>query len=279
MIGPWLSAVGATAALLLAGLAAAERDRSRVLVRAGGGSVESPRPFRRGPWRDPRFAVPGCGALGWVVGSRLAGPPGAAIVAAGAAALPLLVRRRRYARHRRLIDQQLVDAVAVVASALRTGRSLPQAMELAGAEVGEPLGSTLTEAANRVRLGEALDTALQGWEERLGTPDARLVAGVLRLHRRTGGALASALDDLVRTLRARLRDDRELRALTAQARLSAAILGLLPLGFFLFLSVVSRRDIESAYRTTAGASAIAVGAALEGLAFLWIRRLLRVEPT
>jgi tight adherence protein B len=67
------------------------------------------------------------------------------------------------------------------------------------------------------------------------------------------------------------------RSLTAQARLSAAILGLLPLGFFLFLSVVARRDIETAYRTPAGASAIALGAVLQGMAFVWIRRLLRVE--
>jgi tight adherence protein B len=80
-----------------------------------------------------------------------------------------------------------------------------------------------------------------------------------------------------RTLASRREAARELRSLTAQARLSAAILGLLPLGFFLFMSVVARRDIESAYRTTAGASAIAVGVALQGAAFVWIRRLLRVE--
>ena len=53
--------------------------------------------------------------------------------------------------------------------------------------------------------------------------------------------------------------------------------GLLPFGFFLFLSVVARRDVETAYHTTAGASAIGIGLALQGLAFVWIRHLLRVE--
>jgi tight adherence protein B len=135
----------------------------------------------------------------------------------------------------------------------------------------------LDDAAGRAALGVEVDVVLEGIAARIGGADARLVTGVLRLHRRTGGALASALDDLAATLRARRDGARELRSLTAQARLSAAILGLLPLGFFLFLSVVARGDVESAFRTPAGATAIGLGLALQGAAFVWIRRLLRVE--
>jgi tight adherence protein B len=89
--------------------------------------------------------------------------------------------------------------------------------------------------------------------------------------------MAASLDGLVGTLRSRRDGARELGSLTAQARLSAAILGLLPFGFFLFLSVVARRDVEAAYQSPVGASAIGIGIALQGAAFLWIRRLLRVE--
>jgi tight adherence protein B len=145
------------------------------------------------------------------------------------------------------------------------------------AEVGPPLGPLLGEAVDRVALGIPVDEALTTLAEAVGGADARLVVGVLALHRRVGGAMATSLEDLVRTLRARRDGARELRSLTAQARLSAAILGLLPIGFFLFLSVVARRDVEAAYRTTVGASAIAIGLALQAAAFLWIRRLLRVE--
>jgi tight adherence protein B len=122
-----------------------------------------------------------------------------------------------------------------------------------------------------------MDEALDRFADAVGGSDVRLVSGVLKVHRRTGGALAASLDDVARTLADRREAARELRSLTAQARLSAAILGLLPLGFFLFLSVVARRDIESAYRTTAGGSAIGIGLALQGAAFVWIRRLLRVD--
>jgi tight adherence protein B len=217
------------------------------------------------------------GAVGAMVGMMVAGPVGAVAFAGGAVAAPIVRRRREAARRAAAIDAQLLDAVGAIAAAVRSGRSLVQALEAAAEEVGEPLGSSLAHVTDRSALGEPLDRALEQWAVEVGGADARLVAGVLRLHRRTGGALARSLDDLARTLRGRREAGRELRSLTAQARLSAGILGLLPLGFFLFLSVVARRDIESAYRTPVGASAIAVGLALQGVAFLWIRRLLRVE--
>jgi tight adherence protein B len=191
--------------------------------------------------------------------------------------LPRLAERRRATQRARRIQEQLIDAVTAIASAVRAGRSLVQSLAVAADEVGEPLGGLLEEAGDRAALGVPIDEVLDDLAAQTGGADARLVTGVLGLHRRTGGALAASLDDLVRTLRGRRDGARELGSLTAQARLSAAILGLLPLGFFLFLSVVARSDVEAAYQSAAGASAIALGLALQGAAFLWIRRLLRVE--
>ncbi len=85
------------------------------------------------------------------------------------------------------------------------------------------------------------------------------------------------LDQVGVTLRERRAAAQEVRALTAQARLSGAILGFLPIGFFGFLWLTSRSDIEGAFRTPAGIAAVTVGLAMEGLAFLWIRHLLEVR--
>jgi tight adherence protein B len=130
---------------------------------------------------------------------------------------------------------------------------------------------------DEIELGTRPDAALSAWAAAIATPEARLVAGVLALHRRTGGALAAPLDQLAATLRARRAAARELRSLTAQARLSAGILGLLPIGFFLFLATVSRSDIEAAVSTPAGLAAVVVGLVLQAAAFGWIRSLLRPE--
>jgi tight adherence protein B len=123
-----------------------------------------------------------------------------------------------------------------------------------------------------------LERSLRGWADAVASADARLLVGVLELHRRTGGELPRVLDGVAATLRDRRAAAREVRALTAQARLSGAILGLLPIGFFLFLAITSRDDITAAFHSAAGITAVAVGLAMQALAFLWIRALLRVTP-
>src|SRR5206468_578477 len=121
-----------------------------------------------------------------------------------------------------------------------------------------------------------VDEALELFAQEIGGRDARLVQGALSLHRRTGGDLPRVLDQVGITLRERRASIREIRALTAQARLSGAILGFLPIAFFLFLAVTSRKDIEAAFTTPAGLTAMIVGLTMQACAFVWIRKLLRV---
>jgi tight adherence protein B len=101
---------------------------------------------------------------------------------------------------------------------------------------------------------------------------------VIGLHQRTGGDAPAVLDRVARTLRERRASAREVRSLTAQARLSGAILGVLPIAFFLFLAVTSRSDVERALASSTGLTAIVAGLMMQATAFLWIRRLLRVDP-
>jgi len=187
------------------------------------------------------------------------------------------IERWRVARRADLVQGQLADAISAIAAGSRAGMSLPQAVGLAGEQVPEPLGGSLRAVVDATRLGVPLEDALDRWVATIAVPDVRLAAAVLRLHRRTGGALAPVLEGLARTLRERRAAVREVRSLTAQARLSGAILGLLPIGFFLFLLLTSRRDMVMALGSPLGRTAIASGLVLETAAFLWIRRLLRVE--
>ena len=270
MIGSVFAAVAAVSSVLLLGAALSDRPPA--------GPEASPAVEARKARRvSTRVIALVTGTLGVAGGWLVAGPPGLLGGGVAGGALPIALERRRRALRTVRTEEQLLDAVTAIASSVRAGRSLVQSIALAGEEVGVPLGTLLRDAGDRVALGVPVDDVLADLAETIGGPDARLFTGVLGLHRRAGGAMASSLDDLARTLRARRDGARELRSLTAQARLSATILGLLPLGFFLFLSVLARRDVESAYRTTEGASAIGIGLALQGAAFVWIRRLLRVE--
>jgi len=252
------------------GMAVRGADRESVLARAG---VSLWSLAIRGSLRSRRAFV---AALAAGAGFAAAGLPGAAGGPLAAVAARAWLRRRRAAREGELLEEQLGDAVSSVAAGLRAGLSLPQAIRFAADEGEPPLGPRLRGVVDRTAMGIPFDDALATFAGANDGPDVRLIVGVLRLHRRTGGDLPRVLDGLASTLRERRGAAREVRSLTAQARLSGAILGFLPIGFFLFLSVTSREDIAAAYRSRIGATAILAGLLLQGLAFVWIRRLLRV---
>lgn len=275
MIGGAVAAALVASTIVLFASALGVEERRRFLERMSTMNVGIDDVRRRRPSR--RVIVGAAAVGGGCVGALVGGPAVGIAVGVASAIAPVAMDRKQNAGRRTAIDGQLLDAVTAIASALRSGRSLGQALTTAADEADDPLSTVLADTAHAASLGVPIDEALDRFADAVGGSDVRLVSGVLKVHRRTGGALAASLDDVARTLADRREAARELRSLTAQARLSAAILGLLPLGFFLFLSVVARRDIESAYRTTAGASAIGIGVALQGAAFVWIRRLLRVD--
>ncbi len=182
-------------------------------------------------------------------------------------------RRRRSVR----LASQLADGVRAVAGGLRSGASLSGSLASAAAESPQPVSGALSRIVARETAGAGLDDGLARWAAEARDDDVGLVVAALRIHRRAGGDLPSVLDRLAGTLDQRTACRREVRSLTAQARLSGLVVGLLPVGFFAFLSLTSPGDMAAAYASPIGAFAIVAGLLLEGGAFLWIRRLLRVD--
>ena len=259
--------------LALAGVFA---ERSLATARRAGMATRLGRPTRRA---SPGAHVPR--ALGIVAGVLIAalvlGPIAAAIVAAIAVAAWGIVRRRRRIAVTRRREEQLADVVAAIAAGLRGGLSLGQSLAYARDEAEPPIREELARLVGRLDVGVPVAVALARWGDELASDDARLLVAVLDLHRRSGGDLPSVLDGVVETLRDRRSAHREVRALTAQARLSGLILGTLPIGFFAFLLLTSRHEMLAAIGTTLGRTAVAVGIGLELVAFVWIRRLLEVR--
>jgi tight adherence protein B len=180
-------------------------------------------------------------------------------------------------RDRASLDDQLVTAASGIGAALRAGLSLSQAVRFAGAETEPPLADALRAVTGREDMGLALEESLERWARSSSSGDVRLLASALSL--RIGSGLPRVLDEVCRTLRRRASVAREVRSLTAQARLSGTILGFLPIGFFLFLVLTSPGDMVAAFGAPAGIAAITGGLVLQAGGFLWIRRLLRVEPS
>ena len=211
--------------------------------------------------------------VGWAV-ARVSGVVVAVVVAA---VVRVFRRRRAVAVTPVVLEERFADAVGALAAAVRSGASLTQAIRYAATEAAPPVRDDLSGIVEQLDTGIALDQALRSWSATRPHANVELVVGALELHRRSGGDLPAVLDQVVAAIRDRVSISREVRSLTAQARMSAWILGLLPVGFFAFLWLTSRRDIEGAMSTPIGIACIIGGLLLELGAFVWIRKLLVVE--
>jgi tight adherence protein B len=219
----------------------------------------------------------GGGLLAGLVGQRLVGPLGLGIGVVIAAMLPRTLGERRAKRLKLELEKQLAEVAESAAMAVRSGLSIVQAIEFAAEQAITPMAEVLSRFTQDQRLGTPFEEALHRFADEIGSPDAMLFALVVGIHARSGGNLAGALDEVSATIRHRIAVRRELRALSAQGRISGSVLSALPIAFFLVLAATSQRDLAPVYRSSLGIAMIAAGLTMEGLAFLWIRRLLRVE--
>jgi tight adherence protein B len=214
---------------------------------------------------------------GAAVGLRVAGIPGLILGMAIGAVGNRTLERRKLAARERALEHQLADLVDACGMAVRGGASVVQALDVAAREIDEPMASLVGRVVSEQRLGTPFETALGHLTSALGSEDARLFALVMTIHHRSGGNVARPLEEVATTIRHRLAVRRELRALTAQGRISGAVLGVLPVGFFLILSATAHQQLAPIYRSAAGGGMVIAGLLLEGLAYLWIRQLLKVE--
>lgn len=140
-------------------------------------------------------------------------------------------------RHHHL-NQQLADALVVMANALRAGFGFQQAMETVASEMPPPIKVEFDWALREIRLGASIEEALLNLGERVKSEDLDMVITAVLIQRQVGGNLAQILDNISRTIRDRARIKGEIKTLTAQGRMSGLVIGLLPVGlFFILLSI------------------------------------------
>lgn len=192
-----------------------------------------------------------------------------AVLAAGPAAL-LLVRGRR----ERAFAAGLPGALEQVAAELRGGGTVPIAVERLASGTG-PVAGDLRRVHVRTQLGLPFAEALAGWPSEHDAPGVRAAAGALAVATTMGGRAADAIDGLAASLRHRLDAVAEAHSLSAQARLSAVVVGAAPLGYLAFSALVDPSAVTALVDTGVGRVCLVVGLALEALAALWIRRIVR----
>lgn len=174
-------------------------------------------------------------------------------------------------------DSQIGDALVMMSNALKAGYSFLQSMELIAQEMAPPISEEFSRTLREMNLGADTEAALQSMATRVGSDDLDLVMTAVLIQRQVGGNLSEVLDNIALTIRERVRIRGEIQTLTAQGRISGVIIGLLPVGIFLFLSVINPSYMMLLVTHPLGQ--VMIGIALTGqlIGAMVIRKIIRIE--
>ncbi len=219
------------------------------------------------------LATLGAGILGTLLGGPVVGALAAVAVPLGAR---LLVKIRTSRRQAAFADQ-LDDSLQLMASSLRAGHSIMRAMDSVSHEAAAPTSEEFARLVNETRVGRDLAEALEEIAERTASEDFAWVAQAIAIQREVGGNLAEVLDAVGHTIRERNAIRRQVKALSAEGKLSAAVLMALPFGILAFISMTNPGYLAGFTESAFGYGMLAVAAVMMTLGGFWLKNTVKIR--
>jgi tight adherence protein B len=194
-----------------------------------------------------------------------------------AAWLPIAVVRFRAERRVRKFEEQFPEAIELIARALRAGHAMTTGLALVAEELPDPVGAEFRLVYDRQNFGMSMPDALRLFAERVPLLDARFFVTAVLTQRESGGNLAEILDNLGDVIRQRFKVKRQIRVVTAHARLTGWVLTMIPVVIALGMTVVAPDHILTLVNDPLGIQMVVVALGLWVLGYLAIRKLTDVE--
>lgn len=197
-----------------------------------------------------------------------------------AAAAPLLVSAfldARTSRRRGQFAEQLDDTLQLVAGNLRAGHGLLQAIDSVAQHADSPTAEEFARVVNQTRIGRDLGEALSGTAERMRSDDFSWAAQAIQINRETGGNLSETLQRTAATIRERNQIRRQVKALSAEGRLSATVLLLLPVAVVAGVLILRPDYFAPFVESPIGWFAIMVAIVLMIIGTVWMSAVVRVK--
>ena len=196
---------------------------------------------------------------------------------AAVAALPYLYVLS--ARNKRIhtIEGQLPDVLELMSRALRAGHSFPSSLEMVATEAPNPIAGEFKTTFDEVNYGIPMQDALMNMTARIASPDLRYFVIAVLIQRETGGNLAELLDNLARLMRERFKLLGQIRVLSAEGRMSAWILTLLPFALAGAIHVIHPTFLAVLWNDPVGLKFIYAAAILMLLGIIWMRYIIKIR--
>lgn len=211
--------------------------------------------------------------LGLLLGGPLAGLLLALVPPFGALAYLSFLTGRRRAR----FDMQLGDNIMLITGGLRAGHSILRSIDAAAQEATAPSSEEFSRVINEARIGRDLQEALTDTAYRMKNTDFEWIAQAIQINREVGGDLAEVLDHVGDTIRERSQIKAQVKALSAEGKLSAIILVALPFGIALMLYLVNPAYLGVLFTNLIGWIMLAVGTVMMIIGTLWLRKIVQIK--
>lgn len=177
-------------------------------------------------------------------------------------------------RRRTKLEYQLADALTIIASGLKGGYSFVQGLDMASQQLEAPIKEETARCLRLIQLGLDTPRALLQLAERINSYDYDMTVSATNIQLSVGGNLSQMLENIAATVRDRIRLRRDIAVLTAQGRISGAILIALPIAIFLMLMVINREYMGRLLNTTMGNNLLYLAAGMQAVGIYWIKKLL-----
>ena len=192
-------------------------------------------------------------------------------------ALPYLLLKVAERSYYSKFQEQLPEALDLLARAVRSGHAITSGLEIISTEMQDPIRAEFAEVVDEVSLGLTLKEALDNLCERVPSMDVRFFAIAILLQKETGGNIAEILDNISRLLRERVQFARQVKALTAEGRYSAGVLIALPILMFIYVYFMNYQYVSTLWTEKVGQYMLFGAIVLQIIGAWIIKKIVTIE--
>lgn len=195
------------------------------------------------------------------------------IAAAGPITAVKMIKRKHLAK----LDGQLVDAIAIICSALKAGFGFQKALESVAQEMPDPISHEFGRVVRECSLGMPMEMSFSHLIERTNNKDLEMVCSAVLIQRQVGGNLSEVLVNVGDTIRQRIKIKGDIKVLTSTGRISGLIIGLLPVIMMLALMLLNPTYMEIFFTTRTGMMMLGAAAIMETIGFYIVNRIISIK--
>ncbi len=203
--------------------------------------------------------------------------PLALVAGIGGWLMPSFFVKNRIKKRLKLLNEQLGDAITMMSNSLKAGYSFFQAVDMVAEEMSGPIAEEFGILKKEVNLGLNTEKALENMVNRIKSEDLELMVTAVMIQRQVGGNLAEVLDKITETIRDRVKIKGEMKALTAQGRVSGLVISLLPVILCGIIYLINPEQMSLLFTRPLGLLMVGLAVVMEFTGIMLIRKLVKIE--